>query len=129
MTCRSSSVTLPHFSLIFPAACFHFPSIWSQFIETSCSVVQVQRTTQGRKEGIGRTIECALERKTIMSDTLRNYGPATASGFDDVIANRIADKFAHRVTIQAPHNIGAMCFRSLHTQAELCGNFLTALAL
>src|SRR5882762_9871818 len=115
MICKSSSVSLPHFSLIFPDACFHFPSIWSQFIETSCSVVQAQRTTQGRKEGIRRTIECALGRGQCQIPY--ELGPSTASGFDNVIANGIAHKFAYRVAVQATHNIGAMCFRSLHTQA------------
>src|SRR6266404_6835502 len=126
MICKSSSVSLPHFSLIFPDACFHFPSIWSQFMETSCSV-QAQRITQERKEGIGRTIECALELNDVGYPT--ELRPSMASGFDDVIANRVTHKFAHRVAVQTTHNIGPMRFCRFHTQTELCGNFLTALAL
>src|ERR1700689_2688120 len=32
MTVRSSSVILPHFSLILPSNCFQLPLIWSQFM-------------------------------------------------------------------------------------------------
>src|SRR5882757_1853460 len=107
MTCRSSSVTLPHFSLIFPAACFHFPSIWSQFIETSCSVPSTENHTREKKRNRA-DYRVRLRTKTIMSDTLRNYALRRASSFDNVIANRIAHKFAYRVAVQATHNIGAM---------------------
>src|SRR5260221_13899983 len=47
ITCRSSSVSLPHFSLTLPANCFQLPSTRSQFI--ACSLFLMNSPSVGQR--------------------------------------------------------------------------------
>ena len=53
----------------------------------------------------------------------------SSSGFDDVVADGVANEFAHRMALQPAHDVGAMRLGSLDADAQRDGHFFAALPL
>jgi hypothetical protein len=47
---------------------------------------------------------------------------------DDLVPQGVPNQFAKRVTVQAPHNVGAMSFHGFNAHPESNSNLLTGLA-
>src|ERR1700756_3953095 len=64
MTCKSSSVNLPHFSRTSPLYCFHFPSSWSQFIVRASRFQVIDSHFFSRKKMLG--ISCSVSASCLI---------------------------------------------------------------